>query len=168
MAESLLANDVPAGDILVLDESWAEAVSDYQASLRGLLEHPFLAVLGRSARPMPEFPAESGFSQVAAPAGALLYELAECTGQTQVCETIARANGGLVDLKMATLLIRRVGLSNSRTDSALVKNLGTRLQRSGDWVRCGASLMRWLAMDAGDGTPAVSANPSSSFGASAR
>ena len=150
MTESLLTNDVPAGDILVLDESWAEAVSDYQASLRGLLEHPFLAVLGRSARPMPELPVKSVLSRVAPPSGALLYQLAGCTGQTQVCEVIARASGGVVDLKMAALMIRKSGLSDSKTDSALVKNLGTRLQRSGDWLRCGRSLMRWSAMDAGE------------------
>ena len=150
MAESIPATDVLAGDILVLDESWAEAVSDYQASLRGLLEHPFLVTLGRSARPMPEFPAESGLPRLAAPSSALLYDLAGFTGQAHVCEVIARANGGLVDLKRAVLLIRKWGLSDSKTDSAMVKNLGARLQRSGDWVRCGTSLMRWSAMDTGE------------------
>lgn len=136
-------NRVLADDLLEHSESWIEDVKTFKRSAERLLEHPFLAALGALDGCRGEVTLERSETEVPAPVGILLYELAECTEQGQICEILARASGGLVDLKKAAPLIRWAGLSGAKDDSGLAKNLGTRLLRTGRWVRCGESVLRW-------------------------
>ena len=63
-----------------------------------------------------------------------VYDLATCKDQGGVCRILALANGGVVDLRRAEPLIRRLGLAQTTNAGALIKNLGHRLLKSGLWV----------------------------------
>ncbi len=135
-------NRALADDLLEHSKAWIEDVDVFRSSVQKLLDHPFLASLGSLDGSLGEPGSERSGAEE--PVGVLLYELATCAEQGQICEVMARANGGVVDLKRAAPLIRWAGLSEAKDDPGLIKNLGARLLRTGRWVRCGESVLRWL------------------------
>ena len=82
-----------------------------------------------------------------------------CTTQEEVCAYFANLNDGVVDLFDATPVIQALGLSTTENARGLRKNLGTRLVRTGRWVKVGIWKYRkldWTPDFSGDGTSAES------------
>ena len=116
-------------------QAWLQDVQRTRDSIQKIVASPMaMYLLGQDSC---AYIPPSGSYHVPASTGAfsLLMDLQACTEQVEAAVLIARANQGRIDLREATALLREAGLSNARTDRDLRKNLGTRMIRSGKFIR---------------------------------
>ena len=142
----------------LLDEggSWMDLVAEYKICGERLLLHPYARSQMHCGLDADELDGgcqgvESSFRVE------MIYGLAACTEQRQVCELIARANRGYVEVKKCADVIWWAGLMRATRDKArrveqvkiIAKELTRRLVQWG-WERSSPGILYWPDWKTGD------------------